>query len=259
MPDVLSDVEIVNDPIHPIGKLHAANVPPVRIAPDASLSEAITIMLSQDFSQLPVMTSEREAKGVISWTSIAKRMILGVTCDQVRQCMDPAHIISSDTPAFEAIDLIQQHQYALIREQAGRIVGIVTTSDLAEQFKLLAEPFLLLGAIEQQVRWIIECGGFSEEELRIYKRVGDARNAKIGVADFSLGECRRLLEDPKNWARIGLAVNRSVFNAQLAEVLIIRNEVMHFRPGGLSVDDVKKLHRFGAFLQTIVSVLLRRS
>ena len=258
MTGVLTDVEIARDPSHRIGKLRAANVAPIRVTPETPLSEAVTIMLSQNFSQLPVMTSEREVKGVISWTSIASRMSLGVTCEHMRHCMDPAHIIDCDTSAFEAIDLIQQHQYALIRDNTGKIIGIVTTSDLAEQFKLLGEPFLLLGAIEHQIRWIIESGYFSEEELRVYKNPSDNRRTITRVADFSLGECRRLLEDPKNWAKIGLAVDRKVFIQQLAMVIAVRNEVMHFAPGGVSSDGMKILQRFGTFLRNMVSVLSER-
>jgi predicted transcriptional regulator len=254
----LTYVEIARDPIQRIGKLRSANSAPMWVVPETPLSEAVTIMLSQNYSQLPVMTSERDVKGVVSWASIASRMTLGVTCDQVRHCMDPAHIIVCDTSVFEAIDPIQHHQYALIRDIAGKIAGIVTLSDLAEEFKVLVEPFLLLGAIEHQIRWIIESGSFSEEELRAYKTPNDTNRLITHVTDFSLGECRRLLEDPKNWAKIGLAVDRKVFIQQLATVIAVRNEVMHFTPAGVSPDGMKTLQHFGKFLRNIVAVLSKK-
>ncbi len=53
------------DPTYRISKLEAANRPPVFVSPDATLSEAVTLMMENDFSQLPVMTSDREVKGAI--------------------------------------------------------------------------------------------------------------------------------------------------------------------------------------------------
>ena len=50
----------IDDPTYWIGKLEAANHALVSVKPDAQLSEAITMMLSHDYSQLPVMTNERD-------------------------------------------------------------------------------------------------------------------------------------------------------------------------------------------------------
>jgi CBS domain-containing protein len=41
-----------------IGRLRSANRPPVSVKPQQKLSEAVTIMLANDFSQLPVMGTE---------------------------------------------------------------------------------------------------------------------------------------------------------------------------------------------------------
>jgi hypothetical protein len=85
------------DPTYRIGRLRWANVIPTSVSPNHSVTEAITIMLANDFSQLPVMVGEREVKGVISWSSIGTRLALGIKCTEVRECMDGPHIISSDT------------------------------------------------------------------------------------------------------------------------------------------------------------------
>ena len=65
------------DPTYRLTRLAAANRPPVSVKPDTSLSQAVTIMMANDFSQLPVMTTEREVKGAVSWKSIASRLGLG--------------------------------------------------------------------------------------------------------------------------------------------------------------------------------------
>ena len=53
----------VADPTYRIGRLDSANKKPTSVPPDAALALAITLMLKNDFSQLPVMTTEREVKG----------------------------------------------------------------------------------------------------------------------------------------------------------------------------------------------------
>ena len=63
----LTSVADFPDPTHRISKLLAANSPPLCVAPDSPINEAVTLMLARGFSQLPVTTTLREVKGVISW------------------------------------------------------------------------------------------------------------------------------------------------------------------------------------------------
>lgn len=77
------------DPIYRVGGLAAANKPPLSVKPDAPLAEAITLMLGNRYSQLPVMTTDREVNGVVSWTSVGTRLALGKSGDYVRDLMDP--------------------------------------------------------------------------------------------------------------------------------------------------------------------------
>jgi CBS domain-containing protein len=86
-----------------IGVLAAANKPPLCISPDAGISEAITLMLQHDFSQLPVTTTERDVKGIISWKSLGSRLALGKQCKKVRECMEPQSEIRSDASLSEPI------------------------------------------------------------------------------------------------------------------------------------------------------------
>jgi predicted transcriptional regulator len=142
----VTDDLAAEDPTYRIGRLEAAQRPPVRVAPDASVERAVTIMLSKDFSQLPVMTSERCVKGIISWNTIgSKAMLAGhdaVNHARVQNLMDTHHEVSSESSLFGAILSIVQNQYVLIRGSDRRITGIVTVSDLSLQLQQLTEPFL---------------------------------------------------------------------------------------------------------------------
>ncbi len=126
-----TEPSVYADPTYRISKLAAANKKPVSVIPDAPIQEAVTVMLTNDFSQLPVMTNERDVKGVISWTSIGTRLALGKSGTEAKGLMDVHHEIRSDASLFQAIPIIIQHQYVLVRGSDNRITGIVTASDRA--------------------------------------------------------------------------------------------------------------------------------
>lgn len=245
--------QLYADPTYRISKLAAANSPPVCVPPDARLQEAITLMLTYDFSQLPVMTNERDVKGVISWTSIGARLSLGKQGQHVREFMDSHQEIRADASLFQAIPLIVQHQYVLVRGADNRITGIVTASDLSLQFQQLAEPFLLLGEIENHIRWIID-GRFSKEELADARVPGDTDRQVAGVADLTFGEYIRLLENQARWVRLNLPIDRVTFCEQLDRIRLVRNDVMHFDPDGIPQEDLNRLRDFAKFLGKLQSI-----
>lgn len=240
----------ITDPTYRIGKLASANNPPVSVKPDSSLSEATTIMLSHDYSQLPVMTSERDVKGMISWASIGKRLVFEKPCIFVRDCMETHQEISAEVSLFAAIDIIIKHEYVLIRDLSRKISGIVTTSDLSLQFLQLGEPFLLLGEIENQIRRLIH-GKFSKSELEIARDPSDSTRQISSEADLTFGEYIRLLENPARWSNLKIKIDRTVFVEMLDKVRQIRNDVMHFDPDGIAETDLKTLRDFVSFLQSL--------
>ncbi len=243
----------VADPTHRIGRLPSANNPPLAVKPDTSVNEAVTLMLAHDYSQLPVMPTEREVKGVISWASIGSRFALERPCSVVRECMEPSREIGDDTSLFAAIDTIVKYQYVLIRDSTRKVCGIVTPSDLSLQFLQLGEPFLLLGEIENHVRRLIQ-GRFSLAELREARDPNDASREVSDASDLTFGGYIALLAKPESWRKLGVAVDRAVFIERLERVRVIRNEVMHFDPDGPAPSDLQTLRDFVRFLQELRAI-----
>jgi hypothetical protein len=238
------------DPTYRLGRLDAANRPPVSVKPDATLQQVITIMMTRDFSQIPVMTTEREVKGVISWKSIGSRLALKRPCASVRECMETAEIALTDESLFTAIDRVAIHDYVLVQAKDKTISGIVTASDFNDQFRRLAEPFLLVGEVENGVRRILH-GKFTSKELEDAKAPGDDGRTIGGVADLTFGEEIRLIESDKGWKKLSLELDRVEFITRLTRVKDIRNDVMHFDPDGLGPTDVIALREFARFLKTL--------
>lgn len=238
------------DPTYRISKLAAANRVPVSVRPDASLTEVVTVMMANDFSQLPVTTNERDVKGVISWRSIGSRLALGQVPAAAREAMEPHAEVNSDASLFTAIPLIVEQGYVLVRSNDQRIVGIITTSDLSLQFQQMTEPFLLLGEIENHIRRIIS-GRFRPEELAAARDPDDSERQIESAADLTFGEYKRLLEEPERWSQLNLKIDRVLFVKMLDKVRDVRNDVMHFDPDGIPESDLYVLRDFARFLRNL--------
>jgi CBS domain-containing protein len=189
-----------------IGDLPSARVPPIGVQAGQTATEAITIMLANDFSQLPVM-SGHTVKGMITWETIGSRLalgqlVLGPEGARAQECMVPHHEIRAETSLLDAIDEVVANQYVLIRDSSNKISGIVTTSDLSVRFHRLAEPFLLLREIENHIRGIIDRGDFTQEELQeSSERPGLGKKVE-SVNDLNFGDYERLVQNKDRWSRL---------------------------------------------------------
>jgi CBS domain-containing protein len=241
------------DPTYRVGRIDAANKVPISVTPDATLQQATTLMLANDFSQLPVMTSPREVKGVVSWKTIGSRLALKRPCTNVRDCMEQAHVASADDPLLAVISKIAVHDYVLVQALDRQITGIVTASDFNAQFQSLAEPFLLVGEIESGVRLLLH-GKFTVEDLNAAKAPGDDGRIVQSPSDLTFGEYVRLLEPDVRWQKLKLEIDRVTFLEQLSRVREIRNDVMHFDPDGLDSGDFIFIREFASFLKRLRDV-----
>jgi CBS domain-containing protein len=241
------------DPTYRIGRLDSANRAPTYVAPDASLQQVTTVMMSNDFSQVPVMTNARDVKGIVTWKTIGTRLALQKPVATAKDCMEDAKILNAAEPLFSAISTIAEHDYVLVQAQDRTICGIVTASDLNEQFRLLAEPFLLVGEIENGVRRLLH-GKFTLPELKGAKAPGDDERQIDAPADLTFGEYIRLIESEENWNKLNIEIDRVAFIAQFNRVREIRNDVMHFEPDGLDNDDLIFLREFAQFLKRLRDV-----
>lgn len=240
----------VADPTHRISRLASADKPPIRVNPNSTLQEAASLIL-HDLSKMPVMQNERDVKGMVSWYSIGLGKLAGHSSNLVRDYMEQHQEIRADASLFDAIPLIVKHQYVLVRDTQEKISGMVTTSDLSEQFGQLGEPFLLVGEVENHIRSLI-VGRFTAKELAENRAPSDDQREVENLEDLTLGEYKRLLEKQEHWDRLGLIVlDRKNFIEQLENVRQIRNRVMHFEPDGLEEEDLEILRRFTDLLRKL--------
>jgi hypothetical protein len=207
-------------------------------------------MLTHDFSQLPVMTTEREVKGVISWKTIESKLALKQECAFVRDCIEQPRIVQLEDSLFSVITVISEHDYVLVQAADRTIYGIVTATDFSEQFRKLGEPFLLIGEIENSIRKLIH-GKFTSAELAEVKDPNDSDRNVVAVSDLTFGAYVHLLENENRWMKVGLALDRSEFVKRLDGIRVIRNDIMHFEPEGIPDEDLKTLRYFSKFMNRL--------
>lgn len=242
--------KLPKDPVMRVDILEAANRKNLCVVNrDTPLAEAITQMATKHFSQLPVMQNPREQKvGMVSWKSIGEQMAWGRDCKFVRDCMEHAEVIPWNTPLITAVSKIVEHQVVLVRGQDAAITGLITTTDLALEFRKLSEPFLLLGEIENQIRRLI-LSRFSVEDFQAIKAPVETGREVADFSDLTMGDYIRLLQDPDKWRRLECKLDRKTFVDRLDSVRRIRNDVMHFHPDPVEPEDIEMLQEIARFFR----------
>lgn len=239
------------DPIKRIGLLKAANTKPATVDNSDSLDKAITLMMMNNYSQLPVMGGARKIVGYISWETIGEARSKGIDTNEVKDYKrDSIRVFRRDIPLMLAIREIYKNDFIVVIENDGTPCGIVTTADVSSQFLTWTEPFVMLEQIENQVRHLLDEKILLEDLKKVCQEEG--REVKA-IDDLTFGEYQRLFENPKHWERIGLkSVDRTLFVKMFDDVRNIRNDVMHFDPEGIDETSREKLKSMANFLNKLM-------
>ena len=211
-----------------------------------SVERALTLMVLEGISQVPVLKDERTVVGVVTWRSIA--------CHGDRSGRDPgdpsSHRTAGDaleplpggrifplgTPVIEILELVFWHDFVLTHDREMKPCGIVTASDVTR----CAKAFLAVGEIERHLRTALSSVGEEviDRALR-HGNSGESANAARAPdsrdpRSWSLGDCGRLLDDDAAWGCLpdgGLwqRIDRTAFRKRLKEANDARNRAFHFR------------------------------
>jgi len=252
------------DPTPRLSLLKAANLNKVKetgagtglicVNRDTPLTEATTTMMLYDFSQLPILSGQREVEGIVSWKSIGRALALGKACSTVSDCREDVVTLNIDEPLFSAVQYVLQKEVVLVRQKDRTISGIVTATDIGEQFIALAEPFLIIEQIENHIRRLLD-HKFTRDELKTSIPTEEKPKEIKSLSDLTFGQYVRIVEDPKKFEKLKLSVDRGLIVKQLEQVRKIRNDVMHFDPDGITNNDLELLRQTATFLHTITTTL----
>lgn len=248
----IAQTEMPVDPIRRINTLDSANTIPVYVNNDDLLLSATTLMQCNDYSQLPVVNGNvRKLMGFISWESIMRARINGVTSDFVKDYVDPnVAILSNDTPLIQAIEVVQKNDFAVVLAKDHSLYGIVTVSDVTTQFISETEPFVLLSELESHLRNLLR-DKILVEDLK--KLCMSTTTDVTSIDEMTFGDYVAVFGNEKQWKKIKIAADRKTFIAMLESIRKIRNEVMHFRPEGIGKSKTEVLRQFVTYLRSLSS------
>lgn len=229
-----------------VGNLECAERTPEQISPSATVKKAMTTMALRDYSQLVVTTGSRQIKGIISYRSIAEAYLHGQP-KIVQECLDTTvPIVEQSEPLLDVVNRFNQHTAVLVIRSDKTLAGIVTPADIAAEFGALAAPFLLIGQIEDQLRYLLHKNHPNLTDA-LTSVAGSTDGPPAVVSDLTMGELHRVLSNEDHWKHTGIKFDRAEFCNELDAVREVRNAVMHFRdpPEG----SVERLKRFASVVQ----------
>lgn len=229
-----------------VGSLIPRNQTLVRVSPNDKLMKATTLMMTHDYSQLPVVQGRNKVDGVISWKSIGASRITRLEGDEVRHYIGTIQIAKDTDSLFEVTPIIAEHDYILVCNQQQDIIGIVTASDLSIKFRDLYEPLYLCGSVELNLRQIIQSTNYDDCDFEKAKVDSNA------IEELTLGEYYRLIGPEQNWRKLNLQkVDRGEFRKALCKTKDIRNSVVHFRVSKLGDEKMAFLRSFSEFVRKL--------
>ncbi|MFE2743383.1 HPP family protein [Streptomyces scopuliridis] len=244
-----------------IGDLPTATRGVVSVTSSQPLEDAIYLMHTKNYSQLPVLDDQFTLRGVITWQSVTRMYGTGVDKVLKNAMVDDPPVAEAHQDFFSLLPMISQHGYLLIRGNNGRFTGIVTAADITGRFESTAWPFFVVGEIEFRLR---KCLGakIDAEAILAVQRTGPGKKTGL-ITDLMFSGYVKLLKGDQqnaalcaradqNWQALGWSgVSRSQFVHQLGRVKDIRNQIAHFDPEPLSQRLSDDLRQFVGLLRQL--------
>lgn len=216
-----------------VGNLPSALDGVSSISPNGTFDEAITLMVRDDFSQLPVLSGEHNLRGAVSWQSIARAQHANPNASFSAAVFEP-RVVTYDRDLIDVLPLLREADFVLVRDEKKRIAGIVTTADVVQVYGQSAAPFFLIGELDRMLRNVIK----QTFDLDVINQIcwPDGSSALTSHDDLTMGDYQRILEVPNCWEQLGWPLHRRHFVERLNELREIRNDIMHFNLD-IAVDD----------------------
>ena len=217
---------------------------PVTVHLDDMIQDALEIMLSKDFDQLPVV-SDYGVEGVVTYKSVSRYVksvdhprvgdtSVKIVLDQNPKFVDLEHDI------FQLFDTFAEDDFVIIGDR-NQLEGILTRYDVFYFLEYQFEPILKIGEIEESLRQLFQIS-FDDVEQRIEETFADRVEhdpsyvAPEQLEDFSFDEYRMFMMRNLDQLPSIIDRERDMVESLLEDVREIRNALLHFRAGADEVD-----------------------
>jgi hypothetical protein len=218
---------------------------PISVYKPDPVADALSQMIENDYSQLPVVNEERYPLGIVTYESILRAMRyfrLGLDKLHVQDVMTSVPHYSLEDDLFDLLDRLKNTNAVLIVDPEEKLVGIVTSYDSTEYFRNRAENLMRVEDIETTIKDIIRAAYANEQnevdETRLEAAVlsafnlSQSPNFKTKTFDaLSLGQYITMLTGKDTWKFVEsiLGIPKEALITLLNDVRETRNDLAHFR------------------------------
>ena len=225
---------------------------PESITRNAPVTEALTLMVNFDYSQLPVTRLEDDIhipEGTVTYEGILRGIRnFGAKLEtlKVKDVMVPAPIFRQDDDLFDILNKLKETNAVLVTGPEGReLVGIVTSYDSTEYFRDRTEDLMRVEDIETTIKEFIEwayTGPYGESKKEELSRAIFAVSARPNqnssetekqkqFDELTLNDYISLLGYKKTWDFFEpiFGIPRESLIELLNKIRVIRNALAHFR------------------------------
>ncbi len=128
---------------------------PICVKNETEMREAISLMLENDFSQLPIIDDQNKVEGIITADSILRALSVlqcKISDIRVRDGSIPPVLVRPDDDVFELMRRMEDTYAAIVVDRDRRILGILTDYDTTIFFREQAEDSMLVEDIETGIK-----------------------------------------------------------------------------------------------------------
>ena len=232
-----------------VDDLPSARTPVVSIGPNDSVHRATHLMMSRNFSQIPVLDGDHKVLGVVTWKSLTKMYASKAVATLANAMEKYPETVQCHQSLLGVLDQVYRADFALVRDDDLRICGIVTIADFAMRFGELARHFFVIGEIERRLRSFLAP---TFDGTPTVKKIVKRSNL---VEAMTFGHYKQLLEDDGNWRLITWPplMHRELFLELLGQVGRVRNKVAHFRTDTLTDEEIEQVDQLLTMLTNLGS------
>ncbi|RAK63821.1 CBS domain-containing protein [Hymenobacter edaphi] len=170
---------------------------PVTVSPENSLTEALSLMLKNDFSQLPVLDEDGRPTGIVTTDSIARALLnLGTKVRDLHviDAVIKAPTFPVDEDLLYLLDFLLKSSAVLIVDGGRKLIGIITDYDTTQYFRGRAEDIVLVEDIESTLKAHIRntYSSIEEESTALQEAVASLGNSWDGMRKKSVASLKHL-------------------------------------------------------------------
>jgi CBS domain-containing protein len=226
--------------LFPVKQLLQNKEPILMVKRETKVRDALSLMVKNDFSQLPIIDERGNLSGIITEQSIISTYFHTVGAVSIPElgvshCQTKAFTIQEDSDIFEALDILK-NVYSIVIVDHNKPIGILTAHDTTHFFRDISEGLILVEDIEVTLRQYIE-SVFPDTRSRdaaLHRafradKLDPTRPAKE-YDELSFRDHVQLIITDHNWDKFSQYLEpKDMFIQLMTQVGQIRNQLAHFR------------------------------